>query len=114
MKNRSVIRKLMIVAGILAALTIVVSPAFQREATHIMMEAQASPEKPADDTQVAAVSSEAITSPQAVQVESANPFIVQEIITEIELPAALPVPDLSFPASALTTLLKSVISPQAP
>ncbi len=106
-------RKLMIVAGLLAAFTIVISPAFQREAAVVIMEASAENEQDGD-TQIAAVSAEAVTSPQAVEVESANPFIIQKIITKADQPAPLPALAVALPASVLTALLKSVISPQAP
>lgn len=113
MKDFSPIRKLMIVAGLLAALTIVISPAFQREAAGVIMEANAENEE-GEDTQIAAVSAEGVTSSQAVEVESANPFIIQEIITKADQPAPLPALAVALPSSVLTALLKSVISPQAP
>jgi hypothetical protein len=113
MKDFSPMRKLMIVAGLLAALTIVISPAFQREAAGVIMETNAENEE-GEDTQIAAVSAEGVTSPQAVEVESANPFIIQEIITKADQPAPLPALAVALPASVLTALLKSVISPQAP
>ena len=104
----------MIAAGILAAVTIVVSPAFRQEADRVVTELKADAGLPDEGPQVSQVSSDAVTSPQAVEVESANPFIVQEIILTGERPSRLPVTVIALPALALTTLLRSVISPQAP
>lgn len=114
MKKRSFLRVLMVAAGILAAVTIVVSPAFQQEAERMVTELKADAGLPDEGTQLAAVSSDAVTSPQAVQVEPANPFTVQEVIAEGERPSRFPVPDISLPVQALTKLLRTVISPQAP
>ena len=114
MKDRTFFRAFMIVAGMLAAVTIVVSPAFREEAERVVIELKADAGVPADEAQVSAVSADAVTSPQAVEVESANPFVIQEIIVTGERPSRLPVPVIALPATALTTLLRSVISPQAP
>lgn len=112
MKDLSILRKLMIAAGILAALTIVLSPAFQRETNKVITELKSKAD--GEDRHYVSVSPEAVTTTQAVQVEPANPFMIQEIITEGVQPPAVPVPDIALPTSVLGTLLKTVISPQAP
>lgn len=112
MKDRNTLRSMMIVAGLLAAITIALSPAFQRETTSVITEIKADAEQPGE-AKVSAVSAEALTSPQAVEVESANPFMIQEIIAESNHPS--PVSFLvAQTVPTLTTLLRSVISPQAP
>lgn len=103
----------MIAAGLLAALTIAVSPAFQQETTRALSEIKADTESADSGTKLSVVSADALTSSQAVEVESANPFIVQEIISVREHPMPVSFP-VALPASVLTTLLRSVISPQAP
>lgn len=115
MKHQATGRKWMIAVGIVAALTILFSPAFEREATRIITETNAEAKKAGhDEKQIVNVSSDAVTSSQAVQVESANPFVIQEIITEGEPQTAPVLPRISFPTSIITTFLRSVISPQAP
>jgi hypothetical protein len=113
MKITATLQKLMIAAGLLAALTIAVSPAFEQETAKAMSEIKAQANPDDDGAMIAAVSTDALTSSQAVEVESANPFIVQEVIVVREHPMPVSAPEI-IPASALTTLLKSTISPQAP
>ncbi|MBL7848394.1 MAG: hypothetical protein JNL40_13075 [Cyclobacteriaceae bacterium] len=113
MKERSTYRKLMIAAGLLAALTILLSPTFELEASRVLTEFKATAEPGGNDTYVN-VSPDAVTTSQAVEVESANPFTIQEIITEGEQTSLLPPPRVTLPASVLSTFLRSVISPQAP
>lgn len=112
MKDRSSLRKMMVIAGLLAALTIVLTPAFQHETSRVMTESKADAEQPGA-TKISSVSVEALTSPQAGEVESANPFMIQEVITESQHPAPVSFPFARI-ATTLTTLLRSVISPQAP
>jgi hypothetical protein len=115
MKHQATSRKWMIAVGILAALTILFSPAFEREATRIITETNAEAAKNGtDEKQIVNVPSDAVTSSQAVEVESANPFVIQEIITEDEHQTAPALPRIAFPTSVVTTFLRSVISPQAP
>jgi hypothetical protein len=115
MKNRSLVRKLMMVAGLMAALTILFSPAFKHETSRPITEASTASDETKDDcAKLVAVSADAVTSSQAVQVESVNPYVVQEIITESEHPASTTAKLLSLPFALITSLLKTVISPQAP
>lgn len=103
----------MIAAGLLAALTILLSPTFELEANRVLTEFKATAEPDNDNTFVN-VSPDAVTTSQAVEVESANPFTIQEIITEGKHTSLLPQPRVTLPASVLSTFLRSVISPQAP
>ena len=103
----------MVAAGLLAALTIVLSTAFQAETTRVMMQITEAADESTEGPKVSTVSTEALTSSQAVEVEPANPFTIQEIRTEIMHPSPVSFP-AALPLSALTTLLRSVISPQAP
>ena len=114
MKNRAFVRKLMMVAGLMAALAILFSPAVNHEAANITREMSTGDEDANEGTQVVAVSADAVTSSQAVQVESVNPYVVQEIITESEHPSSTTSRPLLLPVSLITTLLKTVISSQAP
>jgi len=104
----------MITAGFLAAITILLSPVFQQETRKALIEAQAKADPNGNDKQIVVVSSDAMTTSQAVQVEPAKPFVVQEVIMESQQPSAIPFSDISFPVSVVTTLLRSVLSPQAP
>ncbi len=113
MKDCASLRKLMVAAGLLAAMTIAVAPVFQTEADRAIIELKAENGHEADGPRVEAASSEAITPSQAVEVESANPYIFQEFLTVGETPS--PVRRLiALPVSGLKALLRSVISPQAP
>lgn len=104
----------MIVAGFLAAMTILLSPVFQQETRKALIEAQAKKDSKGEDKQFVVVASDAMTTSQAVQVEPAKPFVVQEVITVPEHRSSTPVPAISFPVSVVTTLLRTVLSPQAP
>lgn len=105
----------MVAAGVLAALIILFSPAFQRETSQFLTDAKAKTEKPAEsEKQFVALSSDAVTSGQAGQVETVNPFVIQEIIAETKRQTVLPIPRITLPAAFFRTLLRTVISPQAP
>ncbi len=114
MNDLSTYRKLMIAAGILSALTILLSPAFQQETRKVITEIKSKADPSGEKKHYVNVSPDAMTTSQAVQVEPVNPFVVQEIIIESEQPEATPVPNVALPASVLKTLLKSALSPQAP
>ncbi len=105
----------MIAAGVLAAMVILFSPAFQRETSQYLTKAHAKTEKPVEqEKKFVAVPSDAMTSGQAGEVETANPFVIQEIIAEPERKPIVPLPVLAIPVSFLKVLLRTVISPQAP
>ncbi|MBL7863559.1 MAG: hypothetical protein JNK10_01705 [Cyclobacteriaceae bacterium] len=105
----------MIAAGILAAVVILVSPAFQCETTSFLSKAKAKTEQPTEtnDT-IIAVHSDAVTSGQACTVETVNPFVLQEIIKDDNQQVERRVPGTAIIASLFKTLLRTVISPQAP
>lgn len=105
----------MVAAGIVAALIILLSPAFQREASQFLTKDNAKTEKPGEaEKQFVAVPSVAVTSGQTGEVEAVNPFVIQEIIAEPERRTILPLPILAIPATFFRALLRTVISPQAP
>ncbi len=113
MRSKRIGRSLMIVAGVVAALIILFSPAFQRETSQFLTNTKS--EKPVEhEKQFVAVPSDAVTSGQAGEVETANPFVIQEIIAEPERKTILLSLALSIPATFFRTLLSTVISPQAP
>lgn len=105
----------MVAAGVLAALVILLSPAFQRETSNFLSEAKAKTDLPAEEQdQFVAVHSDAMTSGQAYSVESVNPFVLQEVIVVEDRQVGPPVPGIAVLASLTRTLLSGVISPQAP
>lgn len=105
----------MVAAGIVAALIILLSPAFQRETSQFLTKADAKAEKSGElEKQFVAVPSDAVTSGQAGEVETVNPFVIQEIIAEPERKTTLPLSVLAIPATFFRALLRTVISPQAP
>ena len=115
MRSKRIGKSLMIAAGVVAALIILFSPAFQRETSQFLTKAKTKSEKPVEhEKQFVAVPSDAVTSGQAGEVETANPFVIQEIIAEPERKTILLSLALSIPATFFRTLLSTVISPQAP
>lgn len=116
MKNRAIVRKLMMMAGLMAALTILFSHGFKHEASRAFIEVSAPNEAGSNDDseKLIAVSADAVTSSAATEVESVNPYVVQEIIAKPERPTSTNVRLLVIPVSMITSLLKVVISPQAP
>lgn len=104
----------MIVAGILAVLVILFSPTFQRETSSYLSE-KASTEKSAEsEKRIVAVPSDAVTSSQAGEVERVNPFVVQEIIDDTACQSIQPILGRTLISAMFKTLLRTVISPQAP
>lgn len=114
MKNRVLVRKLMMVAGLMAALAILFSSTLKYETHRAVSEVSAADESKDDSAKLSAGSTDAVTSSQAVEVESVNPYVVQEIITELEHPTSATDRLVALPVSLVTSLLKTVISPQAP
>lgn len=104
----------MIAAGILAALIILLSPTFQRETSQFLSENKGPAEKSCKtETQVVAVSSDAVTSSQGA-IENVTPFVIQEIITDEGRPSILTLSGITPLISFFSTFLRTVISPQAP
>ncbi len=110
----------MMVAGLMAALTILLSPGFKHEASQVEVctpgdtSTRSGQSEAKDDAQLVAVSADAVTSSAATEVESVNPYVVQEIIAKPERPTSVYVRPLVIPVSLIASLLKAVISPQAP
>jgi len=115
MKSRIIGQDSMIAVCILAALTVLFSATFEQEAARLLSEANTEAQEAGQEKQPIFIApSDAVTSSQAVEVEAANPFVVQEIITEVERRTMPLLPHIQLPASVVITLLQSVISPQAP
>lgn len=106
----------MMAAGLMAALTILFSHGFKHEASQAIIEVSAASKADSkdDSAKLVAVSADAVTSSAATEVESVNPYVVQEIIAKPERPTSTNVRLLVIPVSLITSLLKAVISPQAP
>ncbi len=105
----------MIVAGIVAALIILLSPAFQQETSTFLSDTKNPAEKSGEsEKHIVAVPSDAVTSSQAGTIEHVNPFVVQEIIDDAERQSDQPLPTRTLLTSFFKTLLRTVISSQAP
>ncbi|CAN5418972.1 hypothetical protein BH09BAC3_BH09BAC3_05750 [soil metagenome] len=121
MTEKALSKKLMLVAGILAAIIVLFSQAFQKETTQILSKirpdmAATKDAKPADAEKkvVIATSTEAVTSGTAVQVEDTNPSLIREIIFDENSAAVQPVILKAVLVDFFKTLFRVVISPQAP
>jgi hypothetical protein len=117
MVKKTVSRKLMLVAGILAAIVILFSQAFQKE-THTFLSKikTEKAEKPADADKkvISATPADAVTSGQAVQQGDANPSFIREIVFGKEKNTEPPVVNHTILAEFFKTLFRVFISPQAP
>ena len=109
--------KLMLVVGILAALVILFSQAFQQETTSFLSkikeqktEKQASAEKDV----IIAAPSEAVTSSQAVEVGDTDPSLIREIVLDEDHVSEQPAIYQAFLSDFFKTLFRVYISPQAP
>jgi len=104
----------MVAAGILAALIILFSPTFQREANSFLSKAKTTSESTEEThKKLITVPSDAVTSSQAVTTESVKPFVVQEVIVEVG-PRPVQLSPGTLITSLFKVLLRTVISPQAP
>ena len=116
MEKKAISKKLMLAGGILAAVVILFSQAFQKE-THSFLskiktnqtEKQAETEK-----KIVAPPADAVTSGQAVEVGDANPSFIREIVLDTDTTAKQPAIDKTIIADFFKTLFRAVISPQAP
>lgn len=105
----------MIVAGIIAALIILLSPTFQQETTSFLADTKTPTEKSSEsEKHIVAVPSDAVTSSQAGTMEHVNPFVVQEIIDDAERKSDKTLPTRTLLTSFFKTFLRTVISSQAP
>ena len=107
----------MLLGGLLSALTILFSQAFQQEAhaflTKVKTEktdASGGPEKKI----VVAAPSEAVPSGQATDVSNSNPSFICEILPEDEHALEQPIVDKKVLTDFFKTLFRAFISPQAP
>ena len=107
----------MLAAGILAALVILFSQAFQKETSSFLSKIKTDKtEKSADPEKkiIAAAPSDAVTSGQAVEVGDANPSFIREILLGDNKDAKQPDVDGTILAKFFKTLFRVFISPQAP
>ncbi len=107
----------MLAAGILAALVILCSQAFQKETLILLSKIkvdQTEKRADADRPVIAATPTDAVTSGQAVEVGDANPSFIRDIVVGDNQDTKQPVPDHGMVADFLKTLFRVFISPQAP
>lgn len=107
----------MLAAGILAAMVILCSQAFQKETRNFLSkieadktEKSANPEKKV----IAATPSDAVTSGQSVEVGDADPSFIREIVLGDNTDAKQPAVNQSIVSELFKTLFRVFISPQAP
>ena len=116
MKRKVLLKQAMIVVGILAAFIILLSPVVQKEACSFLSDMKSSETKrtPEKDIPVITVHSDAVTSAQACEMEDADPAVIREIILEEGHQPKQPTLSKTVLTSFVKTLLRTVISPQAP
>jgi len=115
--NKSIPKNLMLVAGVLAAVVILCSQAFEKETTSILSKIQSEKsEKPADAEKkiIVAAPADAVTSGPAAEVHDTNPSLIREIILDEDKPSKQPAVGKTILADIFRTLFRVVISPQAP
>src|SRR5882672_8575168 len=117
MVKKAFSRKLMLSAGILAAIVILCSQAFQKETHTYLSKIKTDKTEKATDGErnvIMATPSDAVTSGQSVEVGDANPSFIREIILS-EDKGHQPSPiDKTIFSGFLRTLFRVIISPQAP
>ena len=107
----------MLAVGILAALVILFSQAFQKETTSFLSKIKShKTEKPAgaDKDVIIATPSEAVTSSQAVEVGDTDPSLIREIVLDEDHVSERPGIYKAFLTDFFKTLFRVYISPQAP
>jgi len=117
MLRNSFPKKLMLVAGILAAAVILFSQAFQKETcTFLSRIKHDKTEKPveAEKKTIIAAPADAVTSSQAVEVGDADASLIREIVFDENNAPGQPFIDKATLVNLITTFLRAVISPQAP
>lgn len=120
MAKREISKNLMLSAGILAALVILCSQAFQKETRAILSkintEKTDKTEKAADGEKcvVVATPSDAVTSGPAVEVGEAEPSFIREILLDDTKDSQTPVVNNTVVSEFLKTLMRVFIAPQAP
>ena len=117
MVKRAFSKKLMLAVGILAALIILFSQAFQHETSTFLSKIKAQKTEKASDTEkkvIIAAPSEAVTSEQAVEVGDTNPSLIREIVLDEDRASNLPEVATAILSDFFKTLFRVFISPQAP
>jgi hypothetical protein len=110
-------KQLMLAAGILAALVILCSRAFEKETVSILAKIQSEQSGKTKDNSnpvVKAAPADAVTSSPAAKMPEAEPTFIREIIIDEDRPSKEPLIDRTIIADIFKTLLRVVISPQAP
>ncbi len=117
MTKKQFSRNLMLAAGILAVIVILCSQAFQKETSSFLSKIRSDKtEKKAEGEKkvIIAAPADAVTSGQAVEVEHANPSLIREILFDEENSSKYPPVDQTILGNFFMTMLRAVISPQAP
>ena len=107
----------MLSAGILAAVVILCSQAFQKETRAILSKINTEKtEKTADAEKsvIVAAPSDAVTSGPAVEVGETEPSFIREIVLDDTKDSQTPVIDNTVVSEFLKTLMRVFIAPQAP
>ncbi len=110
-------KKLMLVAGILAATIILFSQAFQKETCSFLSRIKHNKtEKPveAEKKTIIAAPKDAVTSGQAVEIGETDASLIREIVFDENNALSKPFIDRAVLFNLITTFLRAVISPQAP
>ena len=117
MKRNLISKQAMVVAGIIAAVIILLSPAFQKEACLFLSDIKNDKDGkqvPEKEATVIKAPSDAVTSTQSCEIEDANPTVIREIILEEgQQPKHVTLSKAIF-SSLFKTLFRTIISPQAP
>ncbi len=117
MEKKSISKNLMLSAGILAAMVILFSQAFQKETTTFLSKIKpVTTEKvpEAEKKAIVPAPTDAVTSGQAVKTDDASPSFIREIIFGEDKGAEQPAIDHTILADFFKTLFRVFISPQAP
>ena len=117
MLEKTFSKKLMLTAGILAALVILCSQAFQKETSTFLSKIKTDKaEKPSEAEKriIIATPADAVTSSPAVEVGDANPSFIREIIFNEDRTHQQPTIDSELVSNFFKTLFSLIISPQAP
>lgn len=117
MVQKTFSKNLILATGILAALVILLSQAFQQDARTFLSKIKTDQsEKPAgaEKKVVIATPSDAVVASQAGEVGDTKPALIREIILDADSVSERPVVPKTIIASFFKTLFRTIISPQAP
>ena len=117
MRNKDFSKKLMLVAGILAAVIILFSQAFQKETCQLLSKIKSQKtEKTAEAEKkvIMATPVDAVTSGITVEVEDANASLIREIVHDENTTSKQAIVGKTLVTNFFKTLFRVVISPQAP